>query len=774
MSVSSQTPVPGQSAQAAGSDPAGESEAAFHDPAGLLLARLTVLPTLAATAFLVAGFPLLLAGWFRPVPVIALSVIVAAAIVPLGLRRLPGVAGGGTARDSLLWRQPGDSPRQPAARATPWWTVAALLLIAVGFFAFQAAYHSQFIIITRDPGSYMQFATWIAGHGSLPIQTNSQDFGNAPGLWFQSFAMYQVGNSVVPQFMAGLPMSLAVGFWAGGVNAALLLGPFFGAVAIVVFGGLAARLLGARWAPLAALVLAASLPQMFTSRSTYSEPLSQILFLGGLALVIDALRAGAAAGAARAAVAPPRAASWAGLRARVAGWDSGQVIAALAGLAFGTDLLVRIDSPADVLPLIPYCGLLWLRGQRLVKPLLVGLAVGWALGWTDAVFLSRPYVFQTNKAGTIPLIEIIVATILATIAGVVWLRRRQRAAGFPQSNAGLNGSAGPDGSAGLDGSGLPQIGGHWWLPGWLPRVAVIAPFVVIAAFALRSHVQPNYVKEHYAQLTLHWVYWYLGAPAIALATIGTAALAYGCLRGRLPAWPLPLMSLCWGIVYVLYLPAITPDQPWASRRLVPAVLPGFILLSLWLVAWACGLLRRGEAPVMNRISRLLAGNRRPMAAAGVASVCALLLVVPAAAATSKLAFKRTYGGQVAAIYGLCARIPSGSSVIIVDSPLADRIAENVRGMCDVPVARFHYTGDVYKNPTAPTAQVLGVIAGVVRAGRRPVLLSAAPGELAPFRNGGAVTKAVTMRSTLDGRALLSPPVKIAPENLDVWMWEPNR
>ena len=33
-------------------------------------------------------------------------------------------------------------------------------------------------------------------------------------------------------------------------------------------------------------------------------------------------------------------------------------------------------------------------------------------------------------------------------------------------------------------------------------------------------------------------------------------------------------------------PAITPDQPWASRRLVPAVLPGFILLAVWALSWA--------------------------------------------------------------------------------------------------------------------------------------------------------------------------------------------
>ena len=73
------------------------------------------------------------------------------------------------------------------------------------------------------------------------------------------------------------------------------------------------------------------MPEQFTSRSTYSEPLAQILFLGGLCLVIDALDRDDAAA---------------------------RVIGALGGLALGLTLLVRIDGAADILPVIPYTGLL--------------------------------------------------------------------------------------------------------------------------------------------------------------------------------------------------------------------------------------------------------------------------------------------------------------------------------------------------------------------------------------------------------------------------------
>ncbi len=753
MSVSSRTPVPGPSAAPAGSSSSPGASLGSRDPAGLLLARLTVAPTLIATAFLLAGFPLLVLGWYRPVPVIALSVIVAAVIVPLGLSRLPGLRPVGPAGvDARFWAQPGDGG-EPDARRTPWWPVASVIVIAVAFFAFQAAYHSQFLIISRDPGTYMQFATWIAGHGTVHIQENAAAFGGDKSVTFTGFAMYpQANGTITPQFMAGLPMALAVGFWLGGVNGALLLGPLFGAIAVVAFGGLAARLLGARWAPLAALIIAISEPLMFTSRSTYSEPLALVVYIGGLSLVIDSLRTGQGA----AAAAGEAGGFLGGLRARVARWDSARVLALLGGLGLGVCLLVRIDAPADVLPVIPYLALMLARRQRQATPIIIGMAIGWAWGWYDAIFVSFPYVFQTNKGSSVGMIVIIAVVLVATVAGGLWLRRRMRTAG-----------------------GLPQVGEQWYLPKWLPTFLVILPFFVLAGFAARSHFQTDYVKADYVQLTLHWVYWYIGGPAIALAAIGAAALSYGCLRGRYPSWALPLMIFSWSIVLFLYRPGITPDQPWASRRLVPAVLPGFILLAVWAMAWACGKISRGEVPGASRAGALagwLTGSRRGLTAAGVASVCAILIIVPTGLGARGTALKRTYTNEVAAIYGLCAQIPANASVVIVDGPMADRWAQVVRGTCDVPVGRFPDNANVYTDPEARVPLVNSAIASIERTGRRPVLLASTQKELAPFASAGTITHVVNVPTVSDGKYKTTKPYNInsKEQHLTAWMWEPTR
>ncbi len=58
-----------------------------------------------------------------------------------------------------------------------------------------------------------------------------------------------------------------------------------------------------------------------------------------------------------------------------------------------------------------------------------------------------------------------------------------------------------------------------------------------------------------------------------------------CVKGEAPVWVLPLVTFAWAIVWFLLRPAITPHQPYASRRLVPAVLPGLVLLAIWLSAW---------------------------------------------------------------------------------------------------------------------------------------------------------------------------------------------
>jgi hypothetical protein len=252
---------------------------------------------------------------------------------------------------------------------------------------------------------------------------------------------------------------------------------------------------------------------------------------------------------------------------------------------------------------------------------------------------------------------------------------------------------------------------------------------------------------------------------VVLATLGAALLARRCLWGQAPTWTLPLLLFGWAIAETLYRPSITPDQPWASRRLVPVVLPGFILLAVWATSWLIARLRQTGVP------RVVHG--------GLAFCCAALLVLPAAITTfglkarsggpvgikivaTGLALKTTYQGEIAAVDRMCAAIPRGSSVVFLPGAPANWLPQVVRGMC----------GDVAAIVTSSRpAAVEAVLRGIVQARRRPVLLGASRSQLTPY--GGQIRQIMRLRTDIDESTLTRPPLGVSPLKLNVWMTEPT-
>jgi len=691
---------------------AGSGSAA--DWAGRTFRQLTVLPTLLAMAWLLAGLPLLLIGHFTPLLMALIAGPLAVVMVILGFRWISGPAQG------LL------AARGAAAARTPWWVIIALVAVAVAFGLDQLAYHSQQIIVNRDPASYSQFAIWIAKHGSLPIPADGAAFGGySNAIFFNSPAFYQVGHTLVPQFMAGEPMTIAPAYWLGGLNAVTAMGALLGACGVLVAGGLVGRLVGPRWAPLGALILALTLPEQYTSRSNFSEPLAQILFLGGLCLIVDSFSRDD------------------GVRSK---------LAALGGLALGLTLLARIDGASDLVPLIPYCGLLVLGRARQAWPMAGGLIVGGLYGLVDGMVLSLPYL-RTIKGSLLPLALLGVLVLVVTAVAV----RRRWDAGVPQlrTNRLPNAAAA---AACLVTLGLvirPYV--------QTVRAPVPAASAAAISFWQRADHLPIQPDRQYYEISLHWVFWYLGVPAVVLATAGAALLARRCLRGDAPAWTLPLISFAWIIVSVLYRPGITPDQPWASRRLVPGVLPGLILLALWALSWLVGWLRRQGANAVLR--------------GFVVAVLAGALTIPAAVTSWGLSLRSggpvgvrvvahglgdtvTFGGELAAVEKLCAAIPYDSSVLIT-ATAGHAFAQVVRGDCGVPTA-------ILNDPTPKKVHVL--VAGIRRAGRRPVLLGAAGGFLTGY-GGGTPVHVLSLRMNGDPHTFVTAPQRPLPMNFDIWMSE---
>jgi hypothetical protein len=686
---------------------------------------VTVVPALLAAAWLLPGLPLLLAGRLTAPPLVFMFSPLALGLCYLALRQQPA-------------RWPGFRAEAAQTRkAVPWWTIAATVAVAAVFAVWQIAERTQQVIVLGDPATYLQTASWIARHGSLPIPYSPEAFGGAhAGLTFASASYYPSGSGLSPAVMAGTPLVLAAAIWLGGVPAALVITPLTGACAVLSFGGLAGRLIGARWAPAAAAALALSLPEQYTSRGTFSEPLVQVLLFGGLCLLIDAL------------LVPARPAAAAPTRSSDPGQD--RVLAALAGLVLGLAVLVRIDALSDILPAVPFLGLLLAARRRQGIPFGLGLAAGVGYGLAGGYLLSRPYLDLVGPSLR-PLGLITAAVVVLTAIALTTPARNQ----------------------------LTKLRANHAVITWLPRAAAA---LVIAAFAALA-VRPLLDNGRYDQNGLVWVIWYLGLPAVLLGASGLAVLASRGVKALLTwtdpgaharTWALPLLIALWVILTVLWRPAISPEQPWASRRLVPFVLPGLILGAIWATAWLCNLAgQRGGGDI--------AGQRgRARATSGVvASCCAASLLIPATLTNLDLgsgpnasgsgthltangmAFRRIGPGELAAVNGLCAAIGLDASVVILDSLTADRFAQVARGTCDTPTAILDH----------PTAKTVGdVLSGIERAGRRPVLMAQDQSLLAPY--GGGPRQVVNLLTTQEAHDLTAPATRTWPIQYTVWLSSP--
>ncbi|MET7461517.1 hypothetical protein [Nonomuraea sp. NPDC005501] len=680
--------------------------------AGRVLAVASVLPALVVAGWLLAGLPLLLAGVYRPLPALALGLPVIALLCLAALRVSAGDPEG---------------PEAEGLRAGRW-QVTGVAGVALASGVFNAVLHSEQLVVRRDPATYAQYAVWLAGHGSLPIPSQVAAFGGPdPSLVFESMGFYEVGGAVVPQFMPGPPLLFAAGQWAGGL---LVTPAVLGALAVLTVAGVAARLVGARWAAPAALAFAVCQPVLYTSRTTLSEIPSLILLLGGLALLHDTLsRAVAAPGA------PGR--RWAE--------------AAVAGLVFGLAVLVRVDGLRDVLPVLAFAGLLvaMRRSGRpegvAGPPLLAGVAVGAGLGLYAAYELARPYLVYLSRSVQ-PLLLICAAVLALTVLGTAvapWVARlprpRRLARWLPTAGAALTVLV----MAGLAARPLFQT---------VRRVPVTQEDRLTARFieeTQRANGLPLDGEHLYFEQSLRWVVWYVGVPAVLLATLAAAVLVRRLLRdGRPFPWLLPLAVIGWTTVTTLLRPEITPDHPWASRRLVPVVIPGMVLLAVWGVRW----LR--DRPVWRRYG---ARGPRWVTAAGVA-----LLLVPPVVTSIGTAFSPVERGERAAVAAMCARFPANASVLVVERVTGDRLMQVVRGSCGVPVAEARRTdGDV-----APADEVRRLTARIRAAGRVPVVLAADAAQVAPY---GTPTQVMGLVTRQDERSLTGPPDATWTLRITAWM-----
>ncbi len=659
-------------------------------------------------------------------------VVVAGALSVLTVSLLAVVLG------ALGWWSPyaGWAAAIATAAATPWvmrgvrtttlgrGTAAALALVALAAGAWLAATDADQLLPRRDAGSNLNAAVALADTGRRIVDPDARAVG-APealavkGITLASPAFYQTGSAadpaIQPQFVIGPAAVYSLGR-PFGVGAMVALAACAMALALLGFGLLVAGVVGARWGPVAAAALAIVFPVVHTGRATYSEPLAELTVTAGLLALVLAARQGKARAALLAV-----------------------------GLVGGTTF-VRIDGLRETILLIPVLAAYAVAGRRWWRPAAVGAAGSTALAFGAALWLSYRYLGDI-AASLVPLLALGLVLGIASATLVVLGRR-----GALRSWAPMARWARLPTVAGL----LVVVAGAFLASRPVWQVVRQSPdnpgSRVVAGLQLRQGLTVDGGRT-YAEHTVAWLSWWVGPAALVIALVALAALirslTRSLVRRALPDWAGPLVVASASTFLTLWRPGITPDHPWADRRLLIA-LPLVVALVVAAAAW--------PARRLGRPGPLLAG------------LVVAALVVPTALATWPHVTERVEAGSTAAVDDVCRSLHAGDVVLAVDSRAANEWPPVVRGFCGRPA--LSTTAALRKDPAA-LADAVDRVAAVVRArGGRLVLLAADGPEALTAAGGTGIRQVSSVEVNEDERLLTRRPDHLVALRIDVWLAQP--
>lgn len=610
--------------------------------------------------------PALVPTWFEVITVT--GVLLVATVGVFGL--LLAVIGSYTTWGALLVGVPsaivgswatvrGRAGPEPSRAATI--GAVCALALAIAFVAFASIAPSQNVLVGRDPGSYMNTARWLAHDGSLQLDARGDAFAEIDGLRFTSAAVYPESEArgetgeLEFQFNHLASVVLAASFDVGGHRALFRLPAAVAGVGLLAVYAVAVR---ATRRPYVALVapalLAVAMPMLFVARNTYSEPFAFALLWGAILVLSDLHR-----------------------RPRAAGALAG-------GVLLGAIVCTRVDALLYVALVIPLAAFAIgtapdpeLRTQRLrtAGVALAALVPTVALGFYDLAARSGAYAQYLGDDIALLRAGALASVVVSAAALAGWLA-------VPRLRT-LPARARPP-LAAIVGVTVVAI----LLFGWFVRPGLgdaVRPNVLPTVTTIQERdglpIEPN---RTYAEQSLRWMSWYLGAPALAAAIAGFGVGAMSAIRRRAREDASVVIVVAIGLASgALYWwnPSITPDHLWATRRFVPAVFPALAVMAAYALSRGSSLVDRLLSP-----DRHAWGPRTTGPAAAVSAVVALALLIPPVLTSAKIPLQRTQGGFLQPVLEICDALPHDAAVIVVGSYEAHTLPQTLRGWCGVPVA----------------------------------------------------------------------------------------
>ena len=437
------------------------------------------------------------------------------------------------------------------------------LLVAVGCAAVAAALTFpgfSYGVADKDPGGYVTHAVEIAHHGDYgftdPIvrdlpnqwQPTSPD-AVFPGVWVRDAP----SGRIVPQFYHLWPALLATAYDVDGFDGLRFAVPLMGVLAVLCVVALLRRVGDAVAGPGAGLVaagaggllLATNMLEVWQARYPTTEVFAEALYLGALLGVVVALQS-----------------RW-------------RPAAGVAGILVGVGWLNRPDGLLLVMLCVGVGAAMVATGRWDARA--TWFAAGLAVVTPHALLQAYDLAHNYSIANSIPSLSKVVGVVAGCLVLALVLRLVARR---PLTWAT---------------DGLQRARSQLVL-GLLVCAGVLA---LLAVGFLRSRLfGPDYLQYNgrpirsYDEQILRRLSWFFTLPGFALMGLGLAAVALR--RWRAAVWAVVVPTLAFFVVYG-YTARNSSRLLWWSRRYVPSVLPGIVILMALAIACAWVIRVRGRA-----------------------------------------------------------------------------------------------------------------------------------------------------------------------------------
>jgi hypothetical protein len=449
-------------------------------------------------------------------------------------------------------------PRPPPINRGALVGAGAALLVTASWYLVQRGYTAEMIGLDRDPAQYTLSALYLLHHSTPDVTLDPALPGLAaqvPGL----LTDFLQGNSGAVNHIQGndlLPGLLAMFGWVHGTAGVLTGNVAIGALALLSTYALSRRILGPLWGLAPMILLAVTMPLAAFSRMPYTEPTALIFGCGMLVAL------------------------W------VAVGQRSPRLFALAGVFAGATMIARIDggltmvaglAAIALLALAPVDTLRRREGRIAMLAFTGGALPAAALGWLD-LFVHSPKYLAGLSDQLYPLLAVMPVILVLGLGLSLADGLTGRWARWPANHRHqLTVIAGVVVAV----VAVVMVSRPLWLVDHFIKNSGGLDYVGAVAARQKSEGLPIDGTRSYDEMTISWMAWYLGWVAVVAALIGAVMMTVRFCRKRDPqllvVWAVPVLV---GLVFLNRI-AITPDQIWALRRLLPVVIPAAAIAAVF-------------------------------------------------------------------------------------------------------------------------------------------------------------------------------------------------